>query len=421
MLVRLTGWLLLVLYQPLAHPTFADTYTVLHSFARDSEGYLPEHTALTHVGSTLYGTNWIGGPQGNGTIFRVNTDGTGFGLVHAFAAGVSDGSHPVPGVTLLGSTLYGTAQGGGTANKGAVYKVDADGNGFQLLHSFAGGDGANPVGALTASGSTLYGTTWFGGTNGIGTLFKLNADGSGFSLLHSFTGGTSDGAAPFSRLTISGSTIYGTTSSSGSNANNTSSGERGTIFKINTDGTGYTVLRTFNPLIDGGGPVGGLTLSGTTLYGTTHIGGATNDGTLFKINVDGSGFTLLHTFSGGIDGANPFGDLTLYNSVLYGTTHNGANSDGGVLFQIDTDGSDFTVLHAWNAFVGDGNAPGAGVTLVGSTLYGTTTFGGQFDGGTVFSFSLNVPEPSGLVLATLGFFCSAAWGFRRRKQCSRGD
>src|SRR5512135_983633 len=77
-----------------------------------------------------------------------------------------------------------------------------------------------------------------------------------FKTLHSFTG-SPDGATP-GLLVLSGSTLYGTTSSGGIS-------NRGTIFKINTDGTGYSILKDFL------GPEGksprGLWLNGDTLYG----------------------------------------------------------------------------------------------------------------------------------------------------------
>ena len=108
-------------------------------------------------------------------------------------------------------------------------------------------------------------------------------------ILHSFTGGSSDGT---SNLTLSGSTLYGMTFQGGS-------GGAGTIFQINLDGTGLTILHNFTGgPSDGANPLGSLTLSGSTLYGMTFSGGANNDGTIFKVNTDGTGFQLLHSFDG---------------------------------------------------------------------------------------------------------------------------
>ena len=111
------------------------------------------------------------------------------------------------------------------------------------------------------------------------------------TILHNFIG-NSDGWTPWGSLTLSGSTLYGMTNRGGS------SGDRGTVFRVNTDGTGYAKLRTFTGgASDGSYPYGSLTLSGSKLYGMTGSGGSVNWGTIFSINTDGTGFGLLHTFA----------------------------------------------------------------------------------------------------------------------------
>src|SRR5262249_6195758 len=139
---------------------------------------------------------------------------------------------------------------------------------FTLLHSFstAASDGSSPTGSLLQSGTTLYGMTSRGGSNGTGTIFRIGG-AAGFSLLHSFAGGASDGAGPsYGSLIQSGSTLYGTTYSGGSN-------NIDTIFKIGTDGTGFSLLHSFIG-IDGTHPNGSLIQSGSTLYGVTVQGGS---------------------------------------------------------------------------------------------------------------------------------------------------
>ena len=220
----------------------AQTFTTLYSFTAiapnpgpytNSDGANPGF--LISSDNTLYGTAEIGGDSG-GTVFRVNADGTGFMTLYRFdrSTGVnSDGAQPN---SLLSSdnTLYGTAYAGGSSGDGTVFAVNTDGTGFTTLYSFTGGDdGAIPQNAgsgLVLSGNALYGTTENGGGPGSGTVFVINTDGTGFRLLHSFTGlysipTNSDGAYPNAHLILSGNTLYGTAGGGGSSGN-------GTVFSI---------------------------------------------------------------------------------------------------------------------------------------------------------------------------------------------
>src|SRR5262245_3879469 len=140
------------------------------------------------------------------------------------------------------------------------------------LHSFSADDGSNPYGGLVLSGNTLYGVTEADevGGSGFGTVFKINTDGTGFTNLHVFKG--SDGANPYARLVLAGDTLYGTGTRGGSSG-------YGTVFKVNTDGTGFTNLYDFAGFDGAGG--GSLSLSGNALYGETPGGGDSGVGTLF--------------------------------------------------------------------------------------------------------------------------------------------
>src|SRR5262245_42383197 len=113
-------------------------------------------------------------------------------------------------------------------------------------------------------------------------------------------------------LVLLSNTLYGTAYYSGNYYG-------GTIFKIKTDGSGFAVLRQFTRSNDGASPYGGLRLRGTTLYGTTAAGGASGNGTVFKIKPDGTDFAILKSFAGS-DGRFPYGELTWAGANLYGTT-----------------------------------------------------------------------------------------------------
>ncbi|MCU0783074.1 MAG: hypothetical protein MUF81_03315 [Verrucomicrobia bacterium] len=418
----------------LANCVTAQIFTTLHSFAgpqvsfvggypvtANSDGAVSQ-AALILSGATLYGTTMTGGSFGRGTVFAMNFDGTGFTNLHSFAATAyfdsgspnSDGSKPYANLILSGSTLYGTAKEGGDAGYGTFFCLSTNGTGFTNLHSFPfvtnfliNGEGANPYSDLVLSGGILYGAASIGGPPGGGTVFAIHTNGTGFTNLHSFIP-ASDGNGMQAGLVVSGGKLYGTANYGGSSGN-------GTIFAINTDGTGFTNLHNFAASVgsppfktnsDGANPQGGLILSGNTLYGMTLFGGSSGSGTVFAMNTDGTGFTNLYKFSAvsnspdgalpNSDGAIPYGRLVLSGNTLYGTTSLGGSSGRGTIFAINTDGSDFTTLYTFSALSNstnsDGARPQAGLILSGRTLYGTTPLGGTSGNGTLFSLSLQPPQ-----------------------------
>ena len=363
-------------------------YHVLYSFGlTGTDGTVPV-AGLTLVGSTLFGTTETGGSDGDGTVFSINTDGSDYQVLYSFTGTGSDGAEPIAGLTAVGSTLFGTTASGGTDDQGTVFSINTDGSGYQVLYSFlnadTGTDGADPEAGLTAVGSTLFGTTVAGGNNYSGTVFSINTDGSGYQVLYSFGRTDGDGVDPDADLTLVASTLFGTTEGGGSNG-------QGTVFSINTDGTGYQVLDSFGATgSDGEQPVASLTLAGSTLFGTTQRGGSDGDGTVFAMNGDGTGYHVLYSFTGtGGDGQQPVAGLTLDGSTLFGTTESGGSNFSGVLFSLNTDGSGYQDLQSFGDFDSDGQQPGGGLTLVGSTLFGTTESGGSSGIGTIFSTNSN--------------------------------
>lgn len=330
------------------------SFTNLHSFLATSGSYPPTNNgganpnaALALSGNVLYGTTYGGGIGGAGTVFAINADGSGFTNLHNFAAlsgyyTNSDGVFPIAELVISGNTLYGTAQFGGSSGNGTVFAVKTDGTGFTNLHVFSAtsdspsstnSDGAYPVAGLILSGDTLYGTANIGGIYGKGTVFAVKTDGTGFTNLHSFSSAT-DGANPSARLELSGNTLYGTTYRGGSF-------DAGTVFALNVASTEFTNLYNFTapsasfPYTnsDGGYPRAGLILSGNILYGTAYYGGSYGKGTAFALNSDGTGFTNLHNFDGSSDGANPQ-NLIISGNNLYGTTLQGNATGHGTVFSI---------------------------------------------------------------------------------------
>jgi uncharacterized repeat protein (TIGR03803 family) len=352
--------------------------TAVVVFAGINGGSAPG-AGLTLAGSTLFGSTLLGGASGNGTLYEIGTNGSGYAQAHEFSVADNnganaDGTWPQAVMVLSGSTLYGTTPYGGTNGSGTVFKLNSDGTGFTNLYSFHGAQQGSPQAALVASGTALYGTTASGGSNACGAVFKINTDGTGFTNIYSFKG--TDGKSPLAGLTLSGSVLYGTTYNGGT--------ATGTVFQVNTDGSHFTNIYNFTGLSDGANPGGVLALTNGVLYGATYHGGTNGKGTMFKINTDRTGFTVLHTFADNSGNGAGAGDLLLSGGTLYGTAYWGGSSNAGSIFKLDTSGNNYAVLYNFTGG-SDGSNPNTTLVLAGNTLYGTTENGGFSGHGTVFS------------------------------------
>jgi uncharacterized repeat protein (TIGR03803 family) len=422
----LVAWLIISLCLILTGQGAAAPFSVVHTFT-GSDGIEPLG-GLTGIGNTLYGTTEGGGNQGSGTVFTVNTDGSSFSTLYNFTErdnkyDNSDGAIPCDSLSLEHNTLYGTTENGGSWELGTVFAVTINGGSFTNLHNFSGDgtNGADSLAGLVLSGNILYGTTDRGGASDNGTVFAVNTDGTDYTNLHSFTGTpypittNSDGALPVGGLALSGSTLYGTAGYGGAFG-------FGTVFKLNTDGTGFTTLYDFTGGSDGAKPYGGLILSGSTLYGTALAGGTSGNGTVFAVSTNGTGFTDLHEFTAtfgsfatNADGASPAAGLIVSGGTLYGTTEYGGGFGNGTVFAVNTDGTDFTTFHTFTATLYpnltncDGSSPFGGLLLLHNTLYGTTQNGGGSRYGTVFSLSLPPVSQPQLDIAFSGTNVVLTW------------
>ena len=312
-----------------------------------------------------------------------------FKVLHSFAGGSSDGAYPRGGVTPVGKDFVLTTDAGGQGNLGTITLVRSDGS-SQVFHAFTadGNDGyGGGYGALADDGTLLYGTTPFGGADGCGTFFALHHDGSQYGIIHTFT--CADGAFPYSDLTWGDDGLYFPTVNGGSN-------DLGTINEPFEGGLDFFDSFTGS---NGSKPYGGLAYDPTSLtnYGTASAGGQANLGTIVANNFHGGGnITVLHSFAGGSDGSTPYGSLLLYKNVLYGTTElGGAGGNLGTVFRINPDSSGYTVLHAFMGICcgnSDGSFAFSGLTLnpKDGMLYGTTiNGGGPSDSGTIFKIDPN--------------------------------
>jgi uncharacterized repeat protein (TIGR03803 family) len=127
---------------------------------------------------------------------------------------------------------------------------------------------------------------------------------------------------------------------------------------------------------DGAVPHGRLTFDAAgNLCGTTHNGGTTGYGTVFQLTSSGV-LNVLHSFTGGTDGAYPEAGLIAdMAGNLYGTTGGGGAAGQGTVFQLTPSGA-LNVLHSFTGG-SDGGRPAADLIAdAAGNLYGTTVLGG---------------------------------------------
>jgi uncharacterized repeat protein (TIGR03803 family) len=278
--------------------TAAGVEKVIYSFSGNggitgsTDGAVPMNLMLSKDGS-FYGTTGTGGAYGVGTVFRVTRAGVE-SVLYSFAGGSKDGSDPMGGLTQdHDGNFYGTTVSGGAYGAGTVFKVNRAGA-EAILHSFTGGasgitgstDGAIPTaGLIYGDDRNFYGETFFGGEYGQGMVFRITESGVE-TVVHSFSGGalfvvSNDGSNPDGGLiegsdgNLYGTTRYGSTTASG-----------GTIFKITKTGA-ETVLYSFILVREGDArgavpELGVIEGSDGTIYGTTGVGGAYDEGVVFK-------------------------------------------------------------------------------------------------------------------------------------------
>ncbi len=190
-----------------------------------------------------------------------------------------------------------------------------------------------------------------------------------FQVLYSFQGGA-DGANPTSALIVgSDGYLYGTTTAGGASNN-------GTVFRISPSGSENVIYSFRGGTNDGATPVAGV-IQGSDgyLYGTTLYGGINNNGIVFRISPSGVE-EVLHYFLGRADGANPQAGLVWGDDgYFYGATIHGGSSDNGTVFKVSPSGNERVIYYLQSN--SDGNTPSTLIRGDDGYLYGTTENGNR--------------------------------------------
>lgn len=372
-----------------ASMAYADSLKVLHNFA-GKDGFAPTGMIQASDGS-FYGATTSGGdqngclpPDGCGTLFRMDMTGQ-FQRLHVFRA--KDGYYPNGLVEGPAGKLYGVTRLGGqtSGGEGVLFSISPTGTDFKIHHRFVGGsdccDGARPQpGMVLASDGKLYGTTELGGDfrdndhPGFGTVFRFDPATNKLAYIHSFQLADGNGIFPNGYLLqATDGFIYGTTREGGSAGG-------GSLWKIKTDGTGFTVVAQLPNLETHSGPIQG---ADGNFYGTDDIG----NGSVYKVDPAGN-LSFVNRFDSA-DGKGLFFPVTQpSNGFLYGTAEHGGLRDpqGGDVFRLSTDGK-IRILHSFDSSADPerGFIPNSKL-IVGADgkLYGTTALGGKKRLGTIF-------------------------------------
>jgi uncharacterized repeat protein (TIGR03803 family) len=375
-----------------AGKSLADTPAQIYSFGNNPDGAGPAATLFQASDGFLYGTAGGGGATANGTVFRISPAGA-FHLVYSFTNG-TDGQHPAASLVQgRDGNLYGTTTFGGSNCFGTVFRL-TPGGAITPVYSFsAGTDGAIPMaGLVLGKDGNLYGTTFGGNTPSKGSVYRISTNGV-FTSLHAFTGGADGGKPQAPLIQAADGNLYGTTSQGGATSN-------GTIFRITPAGA-LTVIYSFTNGTDGAAPQAGLVQGGDGyFYGAAKNGGGNSLGTIFRVSTNGA-FTTLHTFSPAPEGFGVLSSLVQFSDgKLYGAAESGGAGSAGSIFRISTAGV-FEQLYSFSKAGGDGQTPVGGLIQANDgNLYGTTTAGGTNLYGTIFRYGSASPVNGPLVLTT---------------------
>ena len=285
-------------------------------------------------------------------------------------ANPSDGNLPSGDLFYDGSQLYGMTCCGGANFLGDIFKINTDGTGFVKLFDFDGSiSGSLPKGSLISDGLFLYGMTSTGGSSDLGVIFKIKSDGTGFTKLLDFDG-LNYGSNPKGSLIYDGTFLYGVTQGGGFCGG-------GVVFKVMTDGSGFSDI-SCGFYYDGANPTGSLILDGAFLYGMSEHGGGINDyGNIFKLKIDGTTGSTILDFDDNFNGKYPRGSLIYDGVFLYGMAYEGGANNEGTLIKIKPDGTGYSKLLDFDGIFGNGSYPCGSLISDGNFLYGMNWGGGS--------------------------------------------
>jgi uncharacterized repeat protein (TIGR03803 family) len=341
----------------------------INPFPFDNDNYTILHQLTYSIATNQVFYIADGGAYKNGYLLKMDATSLINFNVHDFG-NVPGGYNPSGMFKAPDGKLYGIAQNGGVTGGGTIFKMNTDGSGFQTIYDFTGANGQSPIGQLLyAADGRLYGVCNRSGVLGLSDnrlIFGINTDGTNYTVLKNFTTAAIDGRVVGELTEGTPGNLYGITGPWGDRDD-----EYSVIFKIATSGAGYTVLKTFNTSFTEGGVMRNrLAFYNGFLYGTSALGGTNNAGTAFRINENGTGFTIIKHFSPATEGLIGIGGLTLAsNNILYGSTAFGGPFGSGTVFTINPSSLTLQVIYNFTGAQGDAFSSGKFLQASNGRLY----------------------------------------------------
>jgi uncharacterized repeat protein (TIGR03803 family) len=223
--------------------------------------------------------------------------------------------------------------------------------------------------------SEFWGVNTTGGASNWGTIYKMDFDGSDYTVMHDFD--FTYGGTPMGSLAMaSDGNLYGTCYDGGSWASCT-------IYRIDPTSGVFTHLWDFD-ITTGDFPMGGVVDYDNKMYGFAWSGGTSMVGVIYYWDYVAGTYAVAHNFNG-TDGSSIYSEPLLIGSKLYGAASSGGAYSVGCIFEFDIATSTMTTLHSFNSV--DGSTPMGGLILADNgKLYGMTSTGGADNLGVIYSY-----------------------------------
>ncbi len=380
-------------------------FEIVHTFSfENQEGQIP--LGISKFGNSLVGTTVAGGSNGGGTLYSLDTSNEQLTYLHDFDF---ESSAPISPPIDYDGKYWGI-----TTNQGVIYSIDYNGENFIVenneematangrftqvndkfyfltensgRNSFGsflefdpvnntrtslydlGGENAIcwPTRSLIAIDDMLYGMTASGGL-GYGGIFSIDPKSNQSTLLYSFRE---------KLISANNGLIYSDGNLIGTALYSSSEGDDGILFSFNPVDNSFTKLYGFDAAM-GAAPVFELIPYSGKLYGVTHSEGETNDGVLFRIDPNGQNYEVLHQFTAQVN------RILIAENKVYGASRNEGEDFVGYLFSFDLTENTFDVLIDFSTEIG--RYPETGLTFFDGKLYGTTRFGPTNTAGSIFN------------------------------------